>query len=223
MPAQIAVWIADLARLSDRLPQLERHLDPAERGRAQRLRRAEDRARFVATRGLLRELLAEHLGVLPAAVSLGTTPTGKPTVGPDGLDFNVSHSGERAVIALARERAVGVDVERIRRGRDLEPLVRHTLAPAEFEGWRHLPDDQRAEAFTQAWARKEAYAKGRGEGLRLDPRRIVCEPGDGQLAEVRELDADAPTWTVRDLEVGEAYRAAVAAEGGDWEPRVEQV
>ncbi len=109
-------------------------LSPAEVERAERLRQPADRVRSVCTRAALRRLLGERLGMAASQVPLGTGPHGRPRleadseVGGQGQetgsgsarcrtegplpDFNVSHSGACALIAVAENGlSVGVDVE----------------------------------------------------------------------------------------------------------------
>lgn len=217
---EVRVWIARLEELScGRLAQLRGHLDPAELGRSRRLRRDEDRDRFTATRGLLRELLGGELGRAPATIALTTGPAGKPQLAAGdrpGLRFNAAHSGSRSAFAIARDREVGIDVERRRERTEVDSLAPRVLSDLELTAWRDLDPPSRRAAFFATWARKEAYVKGLGVGLQRDLRRLHLEPPrpDGR---VRVVDPGIPGWMVRDLDAGPGYFAAVAAQGDDWE------
>ncbi len=102
---------------------------------------ATHRARWVAARWALRSVLARYLGGDPAAIELSLGERGKPHLADPGatLRFNLSHSGELALIAVAEGREVGVDVQRI--------------------GSRHPP------SYYEEWTRREAVAKCHGVGL----------------------------------------------------------
>lgn len=152
---EIHLWDVDLdiepAAAVDRLPA-------AERERAAAIVRPEARRRWVAARLALREVLARYLGGDPARIELRLGERGKPMLAAPGppLHFNLSHSGDRALIAVAPDHEVGVDVQRMRRlrGREL---------PAEFYA---------------AWTRREAIAKCHGVGLWAplpDAPVAVCE------------------------------------------------
>ncbi|MFL5819847.1 MAG: 4'-phosphopantetheinyl transferase family protein [Solirubrobacteraceae bacterium] len=220
LPAgEVHVWVADLRVDRGRRQQLERHLSPDERARAARFRRQSDRDRFVAARGLLREVLADRLGLPPDRVEMTATETGKPRLASASGDlrFNASRSGERAAFALASAREVGVDVELVRDDLDVDTVARRALSPAELRAWTQLPAAGRAAAFFAAWARKEAYAKGRGEGLALGLDRIETEPVAGRPGRLRVVEPGAETgWEACDLDAGHGYVAAVAAEGAGW-------
>jgi 4'-phosphopantetheinyl transferase len=138
--AQIHVWRARLD--AERWPSAER-LPRPERARAARIQRPQARRRWVASRWALRGVLGRYLRRDPAAIELETGVRGKPAL-PDpagSLRFNLSHSRDLAVVAVARGREVGVDVEWID------------------------PRGDRPAGFYASWTRREAVAKCAGAGL----------------------------------------------------------
>jgi 4'-phosphopantetheinyl transferase len=139
-----------------------------------------DGATWAVARGALRALLGERLGVAPDRVALATGPHGKPEVAGAQLRFNLSHSGELAVVALAEGFEVGIDVERLdRRSRAVE----RTLTPAERAALDGAAD--RHVALLRVWCRKEALAKAIGGGLGWEPLRFdTTDPGAFTLADV---------------------------------------
>ncbi|HKG17801.1 MAG TPA: 4'-phosphopantetheinyl transferase superfamily protein [Solirubrobacteraceae bacterium] len=219
-PGPVQVWVADLRLDPARRRELERHLAADERERAARFHRAADRDRFVAARGLLREVLAGRLGVAPGAVSFEPAGEGKPRLAvPDrDLRFNASRSGERAAFALAVAREVGVDVERVRDDLDVDAVARRALSAGELRAWLELPPARRAGAFFAAWARKEAYAKAWGEGLALGLDRIETTPSPERPDRLRVLGRgrEEEPWEACDVDAGPGYAAAVVAEGEGW-------
>jgi 4'-phosphopantetheinyl transferase len=189
-------------------------LSADERARADRFRFAPDRTRFTVARGVLRGLLGARLGVAPAAVGFAYGAHGKPAIAspPTGawLRFNVSHSGDVALVALARDRDVGVDVERIRPDVRSDDLARRFFSPRENAVLAALPDEARRLAFFRIWTAKEAFVKATGEGVArgLAGFDVVDAAGAPQL----RLDEPAQ-WSLRDLSVAPGYAAAVVAEG----------
>lgn len=226
--AEVRAWLVTLDLPPRRLARLQAHLSPAERERASRFHRAPDRDRFVVTRGLLRELLAGELGMAQDRVPLGADENGKPALdaraGAPQLRFNASHSDARALVVVAFGREVGADVERVRPDLDLDGVAERTFSTAELTDWERLPAAERVPAFFTAWARKEAYAKGIGRGLAVGMSGIQPEPSarPGRLV-VADPHADGRPWAVCDVDAGPGYAAAVAAEGEDWELRLEPV
>jgi phosphopantetheinyl transferase len=115
-------------------------LPVAERERAAAIRCAGAKRRWVAGRWALREVLGRYLERDPVAIELRFGERGKPMLaGPDrSLRFNLSHSGDLALIAIGEEREVGVDVQLI---------------------------GSRPAQFYAEWTRREAIAKCHGVGL----------------------------------------------------------
>jgi 4'-phosphopantetheinyl transferase len=142
-------WCARLDVSDETAGALYETLSPDERTRAARLRFERDRRRFVVARGVLRALLGRYLEIPAGSVRFVYNPFGKPALAPElgGLKFNLSHSADLALIAVAEDAEVGVDVELIREDPD----------------WVEIAGS--AQAFFSDWTKKEAYVKARGEGL----------------------------------------------------------
>jgi len=197
-------------------------LSPDERARADRFRAVEDRARFVAARGALRRILARYTGERPEDLLFSYGRWGKPRLEPAArakrIEFNVSHSGQIVLIAFAVGRRLGVDVERILPvAENDERLSRSWLSEQELVEMSTTDASARTRRFYSLWTRKEAYLKARGEGLSLDPDRvrIPCDQVGASFESAFESGA-AARWSLRELEVGPGYAAALAVEGHDW-------
>ncbi len=161
-------------------------LDAAERERAGRYRFARDRERFVARRAFLRRVLAGYLGIAPAAIRYRHAARSRPEIDPSyGISFSTSHSDGLAIVAVARGRLVGVDLERLRPIPDALDLARSLFAPPEYEHVRNVPVDARCEVFLHLWTRKEAYVKALGVGMSLpfDRFDVLDHDADGQIIE----------------------------------------
>jgi 4'-phosphopantetheinyl transferase len=153
----VEVWRADLAAADDAVLA---SLSPEEQARAARFVRETDGRRWARARGILRAILGAELGVAPARVELRIAESRKPELAsPSRLRFNLSHSGEVALYALALDREVGVDVETRERPLDAVALARRTLGPADAARLAALQPDVRHREFLQAWARHEAELK----------------------------------------------------------------
>jgi len=127
---EVHLWRAPLNVSADTLASLSRALDREEHDRARRFRFEHDRVRWMAARGWLRHLLAGYHGANPAELRFEQHASGKPRLGAPSqwLRFNVSHSADMAVFAVARSREVGVDLEHV--SDDLAAnLVRPAFSP----------------------------------------------------------------------------------------------
>jgi 4'-phosphopantetheinyl transferase len=137
---------------------------PDEQERAARLRQTADRLRWARARAALRAIVSSRLGCGPLDFIFHRGPHGKPFV-EGGPEFNLSHSGEWAIIAVSSSAAVGVDIERMREDVDIAKLLGRL-------GEEDLPHSR--PALYQRWARREAASKTTGGPLfePVDPR--VC-------------------------------------------------
>jgi 4'-phosphopantetheinyl transferase len=210
---ELHVWALALTLDEGELAALAAPLTDAERARAARFVHERDRLCSLAARGLLRELLGRYLDARPAALRIGATAAGKPILeGGSPLAFNVSHSGELVVVALARADALGVDVEAERPLPDLDGLARTVLAPEELAALAAHAPEERTAAFFRAWTRKEAYLKavGEGLGLPLDGFAVTLD-GTATPRLLRHAAPEPPeAWTLHDLAPGAGYAGAAA-------------
>ena len=225
----VHVWQADLDLPAAQVQRLERALAPDELARADRFRAAEVRARFVVTRGALRDILGRYLGLAPEQVRFGYGPAGKPLLaaeqgsreaGGRRLEFNLAHSGGVALFAVARGRRVGVDVELIRPNVPHDRLAARFFSPQEQAQLRALPAEAQLEAFFACWTRKEAFVKARGEGLALGLTRFAVSVAAGGPAALLHTAFDpdeAGRWALQDLAPRPGYAAALAVEGRGWQ------
>jgi 4'-phosphopantetheinyl transferase len=214
----VHAWRIGLAASAAELSQLESLLTAAERARAARFHFERDARRWTAARAALRALLAGYTGAAPSAIELETGPHGKPRLRGAARDlrFNLSHSGELALCAIALGREVGIDVEEVRADRAGDDIARRFFAPAEVAALAALPAAARVEAFFACWTRKEAYVKARGAGLALglDRFEVSLAPGSAAaLLATHDEPAELERWQLSALDPGPGYAAALVVEG----------
>ena len=211
---EVQVWRSALTAVASVRSRLRATLAEDERARADRFVFDIHRDRFVVARAFLRAVLGRLLGVPPEEVRLSYEPAGKPRT--EGLRFNLSHSGNLALLAVARDREIGVDVEELRQVTDASLLAERFFAPGETAVLRTLDRAERDAAFLRCWTLKEAYVKAVGAGLSipLDRFEVGYVPAVPEPA-LRFLDegAEAARWVLRALDPGPGYVGALAAEG----------
>jgi 4'-phosphopantetheinyl transferase len=205
----------------DPCTEAERLLSPAELARARRFQFDADRRRFVATRALVRATLSRRAAVDPEHWQIEIDAQGRPFVaGPSeaaALVFSAAHTDGLVLCAVARGRAVGVDVERVRERAPLE-VAGHFFAPAEVAALGALAPERQAEGFFTCWTLKEAYAKARGLGLSL-PLDGFAFDLDGsvhpRVTFAPALGDDPGAWRFFSLRPAAGYRAAVCVGRAD--------
>ncbi|MFQ3632504.1 4'-phosphopantetheinyl transferase family protein [Roseiflexus sp.] len=202
----VHVWIIRLDRQVAVVRLLWGMLSDDERARALRFRCPRDQDRFIVAHAALRSILSGYLSVMPSRVRIRTLAYGKPAIdGDTAIRFNLSHSGDLALCAIAGGREIGVDVEQIRPDLDWDRLARCFFSADEVAALEALEPKHRLEGFLRCWTRKEAYLKARGEGLALslDSFTVLPDPEP----------SIAKHWQIVDLKLMPAYVAALAVEG----------
>jgi 4'-phosphopantetheinyl transferase len=222
---EIHVWRAYLDCGDTVLRLFEATLAADEKARAQRFVFQPDRNSFIATRGILRELLGTYLKRSPTDLAFDYGPQGKPTLRTESsatkVDFNVSHSHGMALFAFALGRHVGVDIELIRPDFAGQKIAERYFSPQEVAELRGLPPALQDEGFFLCWTRKEAYIKARGEGLHVPLKSfsVSLTPGESEQLQA----ADSARWSLRSVRPDPRYAGAVVAEGNgkdkDWQLR----
>ena len=218
-PDEAHVWLAPLDVPADRVSALRALLNAGELARADRFLQPHHRIHSAVARGCLRSLLGCYLRVAPQSIEFQFNSHGKPSLSGghehSGLRFNLSHSHGLALLAFARGRDLGVDIEKVRPERPAEPLAERFFAPAEAARLRSLPSAQKPQAFFECWTRKEAYIKARGQGLSLplDSFQVAFGPGVPPSILGASDDPDATArWAVFDLQPSAGFAGAIVVE-----------
>ncbi len=211
----IALWWCDLdlrrAGITAWLPWLS----AGEKLRAARFGSELLRQRYVAGRTALRWILAQRLGLESAAVPLQVARHGRPQLsGPHRSDFNVSHTGGFALIALleqgSRPRRIGIDLERADRKPNVDRLSRKVLADTERKSLEVDSGAERNRRFLRYWTCKEAMSKATGDGLRAPFAALEVRLDEAP----RLIDGPPPylpsDWELHVPAVPAGYLAAVA-------------
>lgn len=213
----VHVWRIPLDRSPATRRRLAALLSAEESERAGRFHAARHRDRFVVAHGALRTVLAAYLGSHAAALQFSAGSEGKPRLGcaveatePAELCFNLSHSADLALLAVAVGRDVGVDVERVDPRVEIEALARRFFAPEERAALARLPGEERAREFFRIWTLKEAYLKALGVGLRRALDSFAVAAGTERPPSLIRSDGDdAGRWRLRRLTVGPGFSGAV--------------
>jgi 4'-phosphopantetheinyl transferase len=215
---EVHVWRISLDVEADPLQPL---LSPDERQRAARFHRDEHRRRYVAAHGALRIILGAYLEAAPESLAFEIGEHGKPSLrepfGPAGtrVEFNLSHSADLALLAVAHDHPVGVDVERWSEVEHLE-LAERFFSRAERDALRSLANvaEHLDAGFFAAWTRKEAYLKATGYGIArgLHHFDVTLAPSveAALLADRRDATA-TQRWTMRSFVPAKGYSGAVVA------------
>jgi 4'-phosphopantetheinyl transferase len=216
--SEVHLWLVSLEQTHERIQAFREVLSAGERLKGKRLHFERDRDAFCICRGYLRTLLGRYGGLAPERVRLTRGTYGKPAldprIHPKDIEFNVSHSGRWALIALAKGRRLGVDIQKIDAAVDRDLIAQRFFSTQENESIRAFPEEMRTAAFYACWTRKEAAVKALGGSItRLSDEIIVSTAPRGPL-QILQMPSSGPDdgWHLQDLPVGDGYAAALCYE-----------
>lgn len=198
--AEIAIYYSSsVLGLASKLADYQDLLDKDERLVVERFKSAQLRQRYMVSHGILRQLLAQRVGVSAISLRIKKTQFGKPFL-PDypDLSFNMSHSGNTLAIAISNFRCqLGVDVECYKPRRRYKELVKKCFAPEEAAFWYSQNERQRTRVFYQFWVKKEAFVKAVGRGIALGLNQCVVNPNHlNSFLRVSELAGLVAQWQI---------------------------
>ncbi len=217
---KVHIWAMPLVVPADYLARLAATLSDDERARAERYRFDDPREKFIACRGQMRSILGCYVDESPERICFRYGGLGKPSLAAPwdeaGIEFNVSNSGDVGLLAVAVERVLGVDVERIRPISNLRGMIDRYFAPSEREVLRTYADPECQTAFYRGWTRKEAVMKATSRGLSISPENIVVTVAADEptrVVAVNDIHSTHDRWWLHHLEPADGYIAALASPG----------
>jgi len=212
---EVHIWCASLNQPLTQINKFWCTLSSEEQARANRFYFIKNRNQFIITHGLLRYILSRYLNVLPEQIRFSYTSRGKPYInitgdpGKNKFRFNISHSHNIVIYAMAWGREAGIDIEYIRSNIAYKRIAKRFFSPEELAKLLSFPPEKQNEAFFYFWTRKEAYLKAKGEGIFKGSSSVLVDTG----LPSREL----PHWSILSFQPESGYIGALAVEGKNYQ------
>ncbi len=211
------IWVVDLIAKESNIESYYDILSDDECIRAKKFKFVNDRNKFIVCRGVLRELSAKLLDKTAQTIAFNYGEFGKPYFAHDTtLNFNVSHSGDLAVICFLDNPTFGIDIELIKNDFDVLDIATNFFSESEIMALKETPKEIQPLAFYRCWTRKEAFIKAEGSGLSfpLDSFAVSMDSDDtASLLETKWDSREKEAWELYSFIPVQHYRAALAVRG----------
>ncbi|MFA5960731.1 MAG: 4'-phosphopantetheinyl transferase superfamily protein [Tatlockia sp.] len=202
---RIDVWEFPLLEMPENAHEL---LNEEEQLRANRYYFARHKRRFTAARAMLRLILSRYVNKDAQSLRFSTNQYGKPALeNADELQFNLSHSGDLALLAIGQHFPLGIDLEWYS-ARPYEGIANEMFSPEELRVFNHLPGYAKPKVFFEIWSKKEAFIKACGLGLSY-PTRSITMPLFASKPTQIEDNLHQQHWVIRDFMPRVACHAAL--------------
>ncbi len=219
---EINVWKFKIHYKDYNIHDFEEFLSHAEINRARRYVFEKDRISFSYTRSILRCLLARHLKICSNQVVISEQRHQKPALigqQKNAMQFNVSHSGEYAMIAISKDKQVGIDIEKRKQEIDFDGIATSHFSQDEIEEIANSKGVRKMESFYRCWTRKEAIVKAAGIGLSLSLKSFSVpleQTTHGRPIGNKPRVVHRGIWQLYQIGSGDPnYESALAVEGED--------
>ena len=214
---ELHVWSISLIQPEKILQKLAGLLDENERTKANKFKFEIDRQNYIVAHGAMRQILAKYLECKPENIIFNFNDYGKPFL-PENkyqIEFNLSHSKSRALVAVAKNKRVGIDIEYIRSEIVESNIAGQFFSARENEALQSLDANQQQKAFFDCWTRKESFIKAIGKGLSFPLKSfdVSLKPADpARLLYINDSRIEAARWQMVELIINENYSATAVIE-----------
>ncbi|TAL64809.1 MAG: 4'-phosphopantetheinyl transferase superfamily protein [Legionella sp.] len=190
---RIDLWQFSLAQELDSASQI---LNAEEKARSDRFYFSRHKRRFATARATMRIILSRYLNIPAERLEFTYNAQGKPeVVNTQKLHFNISHSGDSALLAVGKGHPMGVDIEYFS-PRPYEGIAKNLFSYQEIDELKRKPTALKAATFFHIWAQKEAFIKATGLGLSY-PTQEFTVPSTIPTKQLVEDPLHNLTWQLR--------------------------
>lgn len=218
---EVHVWHYNIEHSDNLQTELYAILSDAEQQKANEYHHENAKKEYIAAHGILRKILGEYIQVAAKNIDITIGAHGKPllTAPFNEIKFNLSHSNNHILVAVAKNREVGIDLENTLRKTNALKLAQRFFTERETQILSSLSDNQSRKAFFRAWCRKEAILKAMGTGISYGLDRFEVSLLPDESAKIINVldDEQRGKWTINDLPKIEHFASAVVVEGKGWE------
>jgi 4'-phosphopantetheinyl transferase len=213
----IDIWQGDLEAHQGVIEAYSALLSQSERLRMDGIKHNSSRNNYVLVRIVLRELLAAYVQIEPQSLQFEQAEFGKLRLIGYPIYFNLSHSANKLVIAVANRDHIGVDIEAVKLRKNMFELARGVLSTTEFVAWASLEYADQLMQFYALWTKKEAFVKAVGRGIALGLDRCEIDmPTGTRFRAIPSQYGRAEDWKILAFKVASDFSGALVAPNLEW-------
>lgn len=212
---EVHVWAVDLDAITLTENFFCSSLSHEEKTRRDKLVFERDRKRFALAREIQRRILSHYISVKPESVEYNYNKYGKPEIRSHiKVGFNISHSDGMLLFAIASNRQVGIDIEKIKDIKDILLIAESYFSDIEIKELKNLPDRVKTDAFFTCWTRKEAFIKAIGKGLSYSLKDFSVSVSPASKPELihPKNGVNSSEWSIFDMSPPDKFKAALIVE-----------
>ncbi|HAY32774.1 MAG TPA: 4'-phosphopantetheinyl transferase superfamily protein [Ignavibacteria bacterium] len=209
----IHIYRINISDYNGSLLNLKKIMSEDETKKADRFKFTKDSQSYITCRSLLRNILSEYTNINPDEINFSCNESGKPYIENSEIQFNLSHSGDRCVIAVSLISETGVDIEKVRDIEDLTKIAERYFSETEIFYLKKFQGNELADNFFRIWTLKEAFIKATGEGLSFPLKDFSVTDRTGKIPVLSVINTSAhleKKWTLGFLENESGYVSSFA-------------
>lgn len=208
---EIHLWKLQISKFKPYYEDFWNTLSESEKEKANKFRFNKDKICNVLARGVLKKLLYSYCNT--NSLFIQYTKYNKPYINDlNNVRFNISHSKNYIIIAIAKNIDLGVDVEFINKNAVHEDVSKSFFSTEEQYELSMLKDSEKTEGFYRCWTRKEAFIKALGTGLSfpLDKFVVSLHPYKAELLKTKWDENEKKQWLLKSFTPNPDYVGAIA-------------
>lgn len=168
--------------------------------------------RYTCNHRFVRQVLAKYLHVEPSHIIFSKASMGKPFIEGVDLYFSYSYRTTFCLLAISKQREVGIDIEKIKVLQDPPTFASFSFSEEERKIIFDSPEDSFQNTLFTFWTFKEAIIKALGVGLNADLTKIDLSGFLYKEFNPLAFDNNA-AYTMKQIKAIENYKAAFAIKG----------
>lgn len=209
---EVDIWFLNKSILVDSTHDWENIISTEEQHRANRFHFENDKRDFIVYHACKRLILSSYLKKPPKEIAISLLEKGKPFIQNETLSFNLSHTKEMAVLAVANNVEIGVDIEKIKTSANYLDIAKRFFHADEYHQLMKIENTQeQLNTFFILWTAKEAILKATGEGISAGLDNFCVQQDHSNPNELKHTYSD--NIALRRLNAPDGYVATLAIVG----------